>query len=292
MKVVTDLGAAVVRGSSIALGFFDGLHIGHQAVLAAAAKNGPLALFTFLEDAPFRRAPMILTEGDKRRTAELLGVEMYICPPFSAIRDIPPEVFFRDLLAGHFGAVSLSCGVDYRFGAGASGDAPMLRSLAEGAGMAFSAIEKVMRGGAPVSSTRIRQAISRGEMGEATALLGRDYAIRFPVARGREVGRAIGFPTANQEYPEGLLLPRFGVYETEAGIGGERYRAITNVGCRPTVGAARPLAETHIPGFSGDLYGRPLPLAFKRFIRPERKFSSIEALRAQIARDVAQVAGR
>ena len=143
-----------------------------------------------------------------------------------------------------------------------------------------------MDGGEAVSSTRVRQAITAGEMERARQLLGRRYFLDFPVEHGKALGRRLQFPTINQPIPPQMVLPRFGVYATMAQVDGKTYAGVTNIGVRPTVEkGVTPRAETYLIGFSGDLYGKEIPVTFLSFLRPEQKFDSVEALRAQIAAD-------
>ena len=145
-------------------------------------------------------------------------------------------------------------------------------------------------GGAPISSTRIRTCIRSGQMEEAQALLGYPYTIDFIVSEGRKLGRRLGFPTINQPYPAGNVLPRFGVYASLAQIDGKSYMGVTNIGVKPTVGDGNaPAAETFVIGYKGELYGRQVPLSLIHFVRPEQKFTSIEDLKEQIARDTQEV---
>jgi riboflavin kinase/FMN adenylyltransferase len=184
----------------------------------------------------------------------------------------------------------VSCGENFRFGKGAAGDTAALRHLC-GDSPAVEVLPLVILDGAPISSSQIRAAIRAGEMERANRLLGRRFTIDFEVVHGRQLGRTLGTPTINQPFPEGFVEPKFGVYATLATAQGREYAAVTNVGVKPTVGSDRVLAETYIHGFSGDLYGQSVRVSFLRFLRPERKFEGIEALREQIVRD-SEIAAR
>ncbi len=288
------------RPTAVAMGLFDGLHLGHQAVIRAAAACAPTltpAVFTFQFDAPdmatkpdFAR---ILSPAYKLKLLAEMGVEGICSPNFSEICGLSPAAFFEELLVKTMKAEAVFCGYDFHFGKNAEGDGVMLADMCKTHGIAFCQLPAASDSVGPISSTRIRAALQSGEMEEAAALMGRPYALCAEVVHGRHMGREVfGFPTINQLYEEGSLLPRFGVYESRTVIGGKAFRGVTNVGIKPTVGGSAPAAETHILGFDGDLYGRQPLVEFLRFMRGEKKFSSFEALKAQICRDAAEVSGK
>ena len=278
--------------TSVALGFFDGVHRGHQAVIRRAVElSGESltpAVFTFLPSAhmPARKAGsgLLCTEAQKEEELGRLGVRLVSAPAFDEIRDITGEDFVKKTLWEAMGARVLCCGEDFRFGRGAAFVVRELRELCGSLGIRLEVVPPVLDAGEPVSSTRIRAAVSAGEMETARRLLGRHFSLSFPVVHGRRLGRRLGFPTINQVIPERFILPRFGVYAAFATWKGKAYPAVANVGVKPTVGAERPLAETYIAGFDGDLYGETVPVSLVSFLRPERRFSSAEALREQVAR--------
>lgn len=291
-----------VPGSTcVALGLFDGLHRGHMAVLAAArelaAERGLVpAVFTFfmISAAPQSKASLsrLMSGAMFERALAGAGIERVFRPDFREFCDFSPQEFVRGVLGGALGAGAAVCGEDFRFGRGAAGDAALLRALAEAAGIPVRIVPAVTAEGGPVSSSRIRALVREGRVEEAGRLLGRPFAIDFSVMHGRELGRALGWPTINQPFPEDFTVPRHGVYASIATVDGRRYGAVSNVGVRPTVGGGdRVLAETHIRGFAGNLYGRPVPVEFLRFLRPEIKFDSLDELRGRIRRDSAQAAG-
>jgi len=270
------------RRAAIALGSFDGVHRGHAEVVGAAAASGLLpGVVTFTT----YRSARILSESLKLAALESLGAALCIRLDFESIRDLAPEKFL-EYLTERLDIGLLCCGENFRFGAHAAGDAALLRRWAVARGIGTTVLPLTLFRGEPVSSTAIRGYLDGGEPERAAALLGRPYAVDFPVAHGREFGRAIGIPTANQVYPDGFCLPRFGVYASRVHAGGRAWPAVTNVGVKPTVGAARPLSETHLLDFSGDLYGQSVKTELLHFLRPERKFESLEALQAAMRRDM------
>ncbi len=278
------------RPLALALGGFDGIHIGHVQVLRAVQTDPALtpAVFTFRDLIPAVKHTRQLTSA-RQQYAQLaeLGIARLYLADFASLRDLTPEAFVRDILHRRLHARRVSCGFNYRFGCRGAGDSDALMRLCARYGIETAVAEPVTMDGAPVSSTRIRAAVTAGEMKAAARMLGRPYEIDFPVVHGRALGRTIGLPTINQPFPESFVLPKFGVYAAAVTIDGRRYHAVTNIGVKPTVGADGPLAETCIAGYRGDLYGKCVPVQLLQFLRPEQKFDSIELLRQQITRDAA-----
>lgn len=280
--------------TSVALGFFDGVHLGHRRVIekAVALAQGNLipAVFTFTMDgsAPAKKQGVgeITTLEQKIRILKGMGIQQIYAPDFSDFHNMSGEAFVYQILKEKMNAAVVCCGQDFRFGKGASCDAAALHRFCQAAGLSCVVLEEVMEDGEAVSSTRVRRAIAAGEMEKARLLLGRRYCLDFPVEHGKALGRRLQFPTINQPIPPQMVLPRLGVYATMARVNGKVYAGVTNIGVRPTVekGMA-PRAETYLIGFTGDLYGKEVPVAFLSFLRPEQKFDSVEALRAQIAAD-------
>ena len=283
-----------IRQTAVALGFFDGVHRGHRRVIEKAVElaNGNLtpAVFTFTmnESGPAKKqgAGEITTLEQKIRILKSMGIQQIYAPEFSDFCNLSGEEFVSRILKEKMNAAAVGCGRDFRFGKGASCDAAALSRFCEKAGLSCTILEEVMDEGEAVSSTRVRRAIAAGEMEKARQLLGRRYFLDFPVEHGKALGRKLQFPTINQPIPQQMVLPRFGVYATMAQVDGNFYAGVTNIGVRPTVekGMA-PRAETYLIGFSGDLYGKQVPVEFLSFLRPEQKFHSVEALRDQIASD-------
>lgn len=279
----------------MALGFFDGVHLGHAAVIRQAVENAAAlgiktAVATFArhpsEFLGGEKSPLLTANELKQEIFNSLGVDRLFYIDFCAVRGMTPPEFIENVLIRGLKAQFVVCGYNYRFGAGASGGVEEMAFLCARHGAGFRAMPPVSAGGGPVSSTRIRSLVAGGEMEAAAKLLGRPYAIKQKVAHGKMLGRRLGFPTINQPVAEGLCLPRFGVYASHVVLDGESRPGVTNIGVRPTVGGAGVVAETYIPGFEGDLYGKEPRLDFLRFIRAEKKFGSVGELREQIARDI------
>ncbi len=288
-------------GAAVAIGVYDGVHRGHQAVLAAlrgrAAELGglPVTVLTFdrhpLEIVDPERAPRLLTSEERK--LELLaarGVDTVAVLTFDEeVRALTPDDFAADILAGGLGASLVAVGADFRFGKGRAGDVDELRTL--GLGLGFYVEELDLVGdGAPVSSTAIRAAVAGGDVAAAARALGRPFELRGTVVRGEGRGRQIGFPTANVETDPRLLVPARGVYAVWATVAGARRPGVVNVGVRPTFGEDREVVEVHVLDFDGDIYGAGVTLEFVARLREERRFAGVEELVAQIEQDVA--AGR
>lgn len=280
---------------AVALGIFDGVHLGHRAVAAKAAgmeKQGLLpSVFTFksgtLPAKQGRAVEYIYTDEYRERLLRRLGIRDVINADFSEIHTLSGESFVRDILLGQLGTRYVVCGRDFRFGSNASCGADELCRLCEELGITADIADDVVSDGENISSRRIRTLLKEGNITKANELLGENYVLSAVVADGNHLGRTIGFPTINQPLPEGRLVVRHGVYRTITHTGGKSYSSVTNVGVKPTVtGTRSPLAETHLIGFSGDLYGQRADVEFLGFVRPEQKFDSLGALKIQIEDDI------
>lgn len=279
--------------TSVALGSFDGLHCGHMAVLRSAmrsASDGMQPLALLFDRHPLavlygQSPPMLLQTELRERILREMGFRIKTVS-FAAIRDCEPETFVRDVLINDLRAGVVCCGYNYRFGRGGAGDAALLRELCARYGIEAHIASPVSRHGEPVSSTRIRRALESGDLPAVREMLGRPFAFFGEVIHGSENGRALGYPTANQLYPAGLAAPRFGVYASTVSVDGAEFRAITNIGVRPTVEDDTLLSETHILGSDNDLYGQSITVSLYRFIRPERKFDSLSDVFCQVRRDI------
>lgn len=280
----------------VALGCFDGVHLGHSAVIREAvsvAKKEGLSSMVWTFEEPARNffvpgsVPLITTPEEKRHQLRRLGVDLLVCGPFDPkVASLSPEEFFEKILVEQLGAKHIVCGFNYSFGQGGRGNVSLLRELCEKSKIGLSVLPPITLDGMEVSSTQIRCAVEEGRIEDATALLGRPYALRTIVIDGQKLGRRLGFPTVNQVFRRGALVPKRGVYVTRVRLCGKQKYGVTNVGVRPTVGGSLLCAETHIFDFEGDLYGKTVTVEFLRFLRPETKFESIEALSRQVHQDM------
>ena len=281
----------------LALGVFDGLHLGHQAVVAraveAAANEGGLAGVLTFDPHPIRviaptKAPSSLLEtlDHKACVSAGLGVQLIVPLHFdAAMAQMEAGDFITRLCTAPVRTIAV--GEDWRFGHRRAGDVALLHAAAPRHGFRLEAVPPVMYDGDRISSTRIRQAIHDGNLDEAAGMLGRRYSVCGKVVEGAKLGRQLGFPTANVATGN-LQLPPDGVWAVQAiDSRGQTWKAAANLGTRPTVdGKQQRVLEVHLIGFSGDLYGKTLEVTFEKHLRPERKFASLDELRAQIARDV------
>jgi len=285
------------RGASIALGNFDGLHAGHRAVMEAArlAGHGKFAVATF-EPPPrayFRPGdPPFRIFRPERRNAAILasGATTVFELPFNGeMAAMTDEGFVRTVLVDGLGAAHVSVGFDFRFGRGRMGHAQRLSSLGRALGFGVTIVEEVEDRGGKASSTAIRQALMAGEPELAAAILGSPWTADGIVESGERNGRKLGFPTANFQLGE-LIHPKHGVYAVRARIEGEGgWRAgVANFGRTPTTGLRDPLLETHIFDFTGDIYGKRLEVQLVAYLRPEKKFDSLDLMVEQMHADAAE----
>lgn len=289
MKVYHDLTPGASR-AAVALGCFDGLHLGHQKVITAARGPGLTpSVLTFadpLGELGGKSGGQLATKRQKLRLFESLGVEQVYSLRFSAIRNLSPEQFVDEVLIRVCHAEKICCGFNFTFGYRGAGTAETLRALCALRGIDCEVAPAVELAGEPVSSTRIRALVEEGEIERANRLLGRPFGFDFEVVRGRQLGRTLGTPTINQVFTPEFVLPRFGVYASLVRLNDGDYYGVTNVGVKPTVGADAPLSETWIPEYRGeDLYGENIQVELIGFIRPEVKFSGVEELQENILRD-------
>lgn len=282
--------------SVVALGVFDGVHLGHQRILATATERahvlGLRAIACTFEPHPLQilqpeRAPApIMGIDDKLEILGRHGLDAAVVISFTReFSQIEAERFIADVLVGALRASEVVVGFNHTFGRGARGTPALLEELGSRAGYAVHVIPPLSVNGIVVSSSVIREALRAGDVGRARLLLGRPYAARSRVLRGSGRGRAIGFPTANLN-PDRELILAPGVYAGRASWDEGSAGAVVNLGVRPTFGEGKLWLEAHLLDFSGDLYGRVLTLTFLARLRPERKFESVEALRAQVAQDI------
>lgn len=286
-----------LRGAIVALGNFDGFHLGHQAVVREAVEwarreNRPVIVGTF-DPHPVRffrpdLPPFRLTTLDQRE--ELFagaGADAMLVFHFDRpLAEMSADAFVRDIVLERLGAAGIVTGEDFSFAKGRSGNPALLSDLGRQFGFGVRTVGPVQEAGEVVSSSRIREALQAGDCATAARLMTRPFAIRAAVQHGDKLGRTIGFPTANLAMGT-YLRPRFGIYAVTGRIveSGQILKGAANLGIRPTFDPPKELLEPYFFDFSGDLYGRDLEVVFHRFIRPEAKFDSLDALQEQMARD-------
>ncbi len=282
--------------TAVAIGKFDGVHLGHRRLLdeiLEQKKNGlSSCVFTF-DPAPsvlfgYSDGKELTTIQEKRAILEKIGVDILIEFPLNyETAAIEPKDFVRDVLCGQMQMAYLAAGVDISFGARGAGDGKLLQSMASELDYHVKLIDKVAVDGREVSSTYIRECVEMSQMEQAERLLGIPYTVSGEVVYGNQIGRTLGFPTVNLTPPESKLMPPNGVYYSEVICDGNRYNAISNVGTKPTVSDKPQLGlETYLYDFSKDAYGEYIEVRLLGFKRPEQRFANLEALKAQLARDI------
>lgn len=276
--------------SIVVLGNFDGVHIGHQALIAEGRRLSDkldlsLIVWTF-DTIP---SPAITSVSDRETLLRSYGVDKVVTDSFASVKGMSCEEFVTDILEKKLNCAVCVCGYNYSFGKGGIGTPTMLTELCKPLGIEVAVVDRVTLDGKDVSSTRVRGLLSDGDVTGAYKLMGRYFFLTGIVEKGAEKGRALGIPTANL-YPVGRCLPKNGVYATVTTLpDGRRLPSVTNVGERPTLDDGRGLsAETHIIGFDGDLYGKEIRVDFIEFIRSERRFPSLTALSEATKDDVAK----
>lgn len=285
---------AEARGASVAMGNFDGVHLGHQSVIALARGHGPLGVVTFEPHpreffSPVAGAFRLMNAEARANRLAKLGVQQLYELRFNAdLAGLSPEAFAEEVLAKGLGLGHVVVGADFRFGAGRKGAAEDLIRLGERLGFGVTVAPLIHMGDREISSTAIRQALSVGNPREAAAMLGHWHRIEGEVIHGEKRGRELNFPTANMSV-EGLHLPRFGVYAVKvdvlSGPQAGSYIGASSLGIRPHFGGAIPNLETYIFDFKGDLYGHHLSVALVDYLRPEMKFDGLQGLLDQMAAD-------
>lgn len=288
MRLQTQLAPIAGGGTAVALGYFDGVHLGHRAVLratceAARAQGLRAAVFTFsLPHGGAGKDKAILSQTEKTRRVEQLGIKEYFSPPFDSFRGFSPEEFVQRILVECLDARWVFCGENFTFGKNKSGDTSLLMQLCARAGITARLVPPLCIDGAPASSSRVRAYLSAGEVERANTLLGEPYEVDCPVVHGQRLGRTLGFPTINQTYGEEMLIPKNGVYITQVLVQGAWLPSVTGLGTRPTVGGTDVTCETFIPDFSDDLYGDTVRVRFRHYLKPTVRFDNLDALRAYI----------
>lgn len=286
----------IANRTAVALGNFDGMHVGHMAVLRAAKgfESKGLTPLALLFDEHSLKAitgtapPMLMTADERNRIIAENGLKIKTIV-FNEIKDLSPQDFVEKILVGRFGARAVCCGYNYRFGKNASGNAQTMKEICDRLGLECRIAGEVDVDSRAASSTEIRKFIESGEIEKANKMLGHPFGFCTRVIDGDKRGRTLGFPTINQELPDGLVLPKFGVYQADVTVDGEHYKGVANIGRRPTVGSEKVLSETYIIDFHKNIYGEYVDIRPVRFIRPERKFSSFDELAKQMKSDAKEV---
>lgn len=296
MKVIYNLSPSESE-TFTALGFFDGIHLGHTDVIEETVRGAQRlgvksCVFTFS-----RRPKSVLTgepdmllttDHEKRALIERAGVDILYIVDFSEVMDMSGEEFVKTVLIDKLKCRGVVCGFNYCFGKGGGADADTLADICGRLNCEVIVRDPIMYKSDAIGSSRIRNALQSGDIQSANDMLGRRYGYSLKVVHGRQLGHTIGIPTINQAFPEDFCLPMFGAYASLVIVEGVEYRGITNIGVKPTVGSDKPVSETWILGFSGDLYGKIVDVRLVSFIRGEKKFASVDELKKQILADASR----
>lgn len=300
MKIITRLDELnITDKTAIAIGKFDGIHLGHKKLLKLILdqkQDGLKAtVFTF-EPSPeefFVGHPVkqLFTRNEKRKAFEAMGIDILVEFPLNAqTAATPPEDFVKNILVEDLKADYIAAGCDVSFGDKGRGDQHLLKSMSRELGFELCLIDKVMLDGEEVSSTRVRNQVADGNIPMAKRLLGSDYSISGIVEHGNHLGSTIGVPTVNVLPPAGKLLPPFGVYSSIVVVGDRVFKGMTNIGRKPTVSSNNQVGvETYIYDFDEDVYGKFIEVKLCEFRRPEMKFDSVEKLKAQMKKDIEDI---
>lgn len=287
--------------STVAIGAFDGIHVGHQAIIRAAVADAhthkrPALVFTFDRHPadllrPERAPDYLTTPRQRNRLIAALDVDALVVARFdTALSQLSPETFLRTILKDLLGAKAIVVGRDFRFGKERAGDVAYLERVQAEFGFTLHPLAPVLIGNSPASSTRIRELLQNAEIEEAETVLGHPYLLAGRVVTGQKLGRTLGFPTANLERTGRQVVPKDGIYAVQAHLqDGRIVGGACSIGNRPTIDGAGRSIETYLLDFDADLYGQEMELRFVRYLRQEAKFDSLEALKAQMAADIAQV---
>ena len=274
-----------------ALGFFDGVHLGHQALLKACreladqrgCKAGVVTFSNHPDGLVQGKIPKLINSAaDRHRLLAQFHMDQVVELPFDDALRSMSWLHFLVMLGNRYHACGFVCGADFRFGHKGAGTAALLEEYCQVEWLPYAIVPEQKREGVTVSSTYIRGLLEAGDMERANRFLGHPHILSGEVVEGRGLGRTLGVPTANLAVPEGVAELRHGVYACKAKVEGKNFLAVTNVGNRPTVGGHRVTVEPWLLDFEGDLYGKTLTLEFYRFLRPEQKFDSLEALKQAI----------
>ncbi|MDR1531118.1 MAG: bifunctional riboflavin kinase/FAD synthetase [Clostridiales bacterium] len=304
----TDTDVFCGKESAVAIGNFDGLHIGHMRLineLTDCARKASLqsVIFTFnphpraalvSETAPHNLAPgtefsLILTPPEREFILSGAGIDVLLEYNFAALADLTPEDFVRDVLAARLRCREVFVGCEHRFGRGKTGDSALLKALGRKYGFNVHVVPNLTADGVKVSSSAIRRLVAERRFEDARRLLGRPYFVMGRVEHGRQMGRKLGFPTVNILPPPAKLLPPNGVYLTATAVKGQMYQSLTNIGFSPTFENAGHKLESHLVNFSGNVYGETVTIYFLKWLRDEVKFNSSDELAAQLRDDLSRV---
>lgn len=282
------------QGTAVGLGYFDGIHRGHQAVLRKAlekAEKENLVPVVMLFDIHPRKLisgkvpPMLTSEERKRELLKEMGFTV-VDFNFREAMDYSPNEFIEKILIEKLNVKVVSCGYDYHYGKGGKGNAQSLHDELKKRGIESFSLSPILMGEEVISSTAIRSLIMNGEIEKANTMLGKPFCYDFVVIKGDGLGHTLGFPTINQFFPQDFIVPKYGVYLSRAKVGIEYYPAVTNVGIRPTVNKDSMRSETCILGFSGDLYGQKIEVSLLKYMRDEIRFPNLDELKKQVSQDM------
>ena len=290
---------SLTENTAVAVGFFDGMHIGHQKVVETALsykKQGlKTCVFSFVVgQSSYRKeraTHRILSMKDKAEFLRGMGVDYLISPNFDEFKNLMPFEFVRDILYTKLKTKVVCCGSDFRYGKDAAGNVSLLTGDCMNFGIKTEIVDSVNIDDTTASSTVIRGALQSGELELAAKVLGRPYHYTLTVIEGKKLGRKLGFPTINQCFPLDHVKPMDGVYVSVARVRGVDYPAVTSIGKNPTVDGKNIVSETHIIGVNEDLYGEDVTISIYKFLRPQYKFDSIEKLTKQIGKDIEKTKG-
>lgn len=288
-----EINGIVTSPSIVALGNFDGVHIGHQEIIKELISSEYLGIVYNFYEHPVNiiggkgSVRVINTRAEKELLLESLGVDLLFYDDFKRVRNMTPKEFVEEMLVRTFQAKKVVCGFNYRFGKENMGDINLLEKLLLGYDIPLKIVPEVKYEGTTVSSSAIREVLISGNITQANKMLGRAYFVKGTVKHGKALGRVFGFPTVNLNFEEGKEIPKNGVYFGKCMLQGITYPVAVSIGVRPTVeNVFEPRLEANIIGFDGDLYGKEIKIDFIERIRDEVKFDSVDSLKKQIALDV------
>lgn len=289
---ITSSPSTAITPTTVALGNFDGLHLGHRQVILPVL-NQDSAYPTVVTFSPHPREfftgqqlSLLTPQDEKALLLESFGIAQLVSLPFNReLADLSPAQFVEEILVQHLQAQSISVGEDFRFGYKRLGTADDLKAIAATHGISASIVPLLTFQGKRISSSSIREALLTGDVSMANRMLGRSYRLMGQVMQGQQLGRTIGFPTANLQVPDDKLIPRQGVYGVRVQGFDRSILGVMNIGNRPTVNGTHQTIEVHLLDWTGDLYGKTLTVELEEFIRPEQKFASLDDLKAQISAD-------